>query len=125
MLLRIARVLLFVGAATTLGFMAYAGEPTRASWWLFSLPFAAWTLLPYTLVGSEARRHPSDQGSLSLLSLSAALAVTILAARRKRKTVREADQAAAEGSPRGRLQSDGSLWKWVQKKGENHDAEVH
>jgi SNF family Na+-dependent transporter len=73
MLVRIAQVLLFVGAATTLGFMGYAGEPTSALWWLLSLPFAAWTLLPYALVASEARRHASNRGSLSLLGLAAAL----------------------------------------------------
>ena len=73
MLVRITRVLLFVGAATTLGFMAYAGEPTSASWWLFALPLAAWTLLPYALVASGTRRHPSTRGSLSLLSWTAAL----------------------------------------------------
>ncbi len=73
MLVRITQVLLLVGAATTLGFMAYAGEPTSASWWLLSLPFAAWTLLPYALVASGTRRHPSNRGSSSLLSLAAAL----------------------------------------------------
>ncbi len=73
MLVRITLALLTVGAVATLGFMAYAGEPGRASWWLFALPFAAWTLMPYALVAAEARRHPSNRGSLSLLSVAAAL----------------------------------------------------
>ena len=73
MLLRITFILLLVGAVATLGFMVYAGQPGRASWWLFALPFAAWTLVPYALVTAETRRHLSNRGSLSVLCAAAVL----------------------------------------------------
>ena len=72
-LLRTTRLLLLVGAAATLGFMAYAGQPGSASWWLFFLPFAAWTLVPYALAAAETSRHPSGRGSISVLCAAAAI----------------------------------------------------
>ncbi len=73
MLRRVTLIFLSVGAVATLGFMVYAGEPGRASWWLFFLPFAAWALVPYALVCAETRRHPANLGSLSLLNAATVL----------------------------------------------------
>ena len=72
-MLRTTQVLLLVGVVATPGFMAYAGPPRSASSWLFSLSFAAWTLVPYALGVAETIRHPSNRGSLSLLCAAAAL----------------------------------------------------
>ena len=73
MLPRITYGLLLVGAVATVGFMGYAGRPANALWWLFALPLAAWTLVPFGLVAAEARRYTADLGSLSLLCAAAAL----------------------------------------------------
>ncbi len=41
--------LLAVGVAVTIGFMLYAGEPGRPTWWLGFFPFAEDKSLLYTL----------------------------------------------------------------------------
>ena len=45
---------LAVGAVATLGFMVYAGQPESAVWFLGMLPFAAWALAPYGVLGWQA-----------------------------------------------------------------------
>jgi len=73
MLARGILVLLLVGASTTLGFMIYAGDPSRVWWWFFFLPFAGWALLPYAVVGAAARWRPFNGASRSVLCVAAAL----------------------------------------------------
>ena len=72
-LTRVILVLLLVGVTTTLGFMGYAGDPTRPGWWLFFLLFGAWALLPYGVVAIAARQRPANRASDSVLCLAATL----------------------------------------------------
>ena len=58
MLRRVTLILLSVGAVATLGLVVYAGEPGRASWWLFFLPvWQAVGLLPFLAVARILARR--------------------------------------------------------------------
>ncbi|UCC13677.1 MAG: hypothetical protein JSW21_09905 [Gammaproteobacteria bacterium] len=64
--------LLVAGFLATLGFMIYAGEPERLSWWPLVAPFAGWVGVPYAVLYLASRRSPSTSGSRAVLLLGAA-----------------------------------------------------
>lgn len=59
------------GFLISLGFMFYAGEPGRGSWWPLFVPFAAWAGLPYALIYAVSRRGPATRASSAVVLLSA------------------------------------------------------
>ncbi len=71
--MRIVFVLLALGALITLGFMLYAGEPEKASWWLLFLPFAAWALLPYGCFAALTRKGLNSTAARAVVIVAAAL----------------------------------------------------
>lgn len=79
----VTQALLGAGAAVSLGFMMWAGEPASAEWWAGVIPFVGWVLLPYAIleVAVIAVRRPSSAvvallvGAL-LLSVSSAIALS-------------------------------------------------
>lgn len=79
---RATQLALLGGMALSLGFMIWAGEPTSPTWWSDVLPFAAWVLLPYAIVGAAAffvRHSPAAVGALfiSALLLTASSAIAL------------------------------------------------
>ena len=64
---------LIAGGSATLGFMLYAGEPSRPLWWLAFAVFATWGLIPFACVAAVARRFADSRGSLRVLLLAAVL----------------------------------------------------
>jgi hypothetical protein len=70
---RIVLSLLGVGVLVTVAFMFHAGEPRRPTWWLGFIPFVAWALLPYGLVGLLASRLRASSRSIDVLAAAASL----------------------------------------------------
>lgn len=64
---------LAVGALATLGFMVYAGRPESAVWFLGMLPFAAWALAPYGVLGMQVRRHAGSARASGVLLVASLL----------------------------------------------------
>jgi len=62
---------LLLGFLTTLGFMLYAGEPSKSTWWLFFVPFAGWAGAPYAITGLAVRRSAASRASQVVLLLTA------------------------------------------------------
>lgn len=70
---RVTQLVLGAGAALSVAFMAWAGEPTSGAWWAKVLPFAAWVLLPYAIIEAAVLSARRTRAVLPVLFVGAAL----------------------------------------------------